>query len=132
MAIIQTPQVKTWYPVLASDAGNLFVVQGVQTGTQVIAQNDVIEMVKVPNGAIIHEIVVDFPACGTSVTADIGHGDNPDEFGDGVDVAAAVIWRLELSRGYAFTAEDTIDIKLLDANPDDDLTIRMTVFYSLP
>ena len=132
MAIIQTPQVKAWYPVLASDAGNLFVVRGVQSGTQAIAQNDVLEMVKLPKGAIIHEIIVDFPACGTSVTADVGCGDTEDRFIAAKDVAAAVIARLESNRGYAMPAEDTIDIKLEGADPTDDLTIAMEVLYSLP
>lgn len=134
MATVQTPQVKSWYPTVASDAGNMFVVRGKQSGTLVIAQNDIFEMVKVPQGAIIEEVIADMPACGAGVTMDIGiTGVEENKFASAVDVSAAGIFRLseQAGRGYEMLSDDTIDIKLEGANPTDDLTFSLSVYYRM-
>ena len=94
------------------------------------AANDIIQMVKVPKGAVILDLKVAITDVDTNATPthvfDVGDGDDVDRFIDGStkgqggglavlgdSVAAAVI---DNALGYAYTADDTIDVKVVTAS----------------
>jgi hypothetical protein len=105
--------------------------------------NDVIQMVKVPVGATILEILlgVDDLDSGTDVTLSVGDGSDVDRFieaatigqgggvvrlGQGVTGAAAAG-----CMNYEYTAEDTIDIKVIAAPTGGTGTLKLAVIYTM-
>lgn len=128
------PQAKAWIQARDSDVIYHKVI-GYCPSTHgfTLAQNDIIQMVKVPLGAIVTDVTLLTGALGTSVTADVGDGDTEDLYISAVDVSAASCTRLE-SVGLAgvpkvYAAEDTIDIKLEAANPDESIAFALIVGY---
>lgn len=102
--------------------------------------NDVVQMVKVPKGAKILEIIL---ACGeldtgsNSLTLSVGDGDEAARFIAASTVGqAGGVTRLAVAGGlgYVYTANDTIDVKAAAAAnalaSAADLTL--TVIYELP
>jgi hypothetical protein len=117
------------------------IVKGSYALTGALVVNDVIKMVKVPSGAIIHSIFVGVPdldSDGTpAVTLSVGDGDSASRFvlDSTVGQATGVIVGPSVAGGvgYAYTADDTIDIKVTTA-PDTSATtgtITMTVAYTM-
>lgn len=104
-----------------------------------VATADVIQMVKVPSGAIIHDVAV---ACSASIAtaSAIGVGDGNStgrfiaaatNFGNG----AATLLRLTVPAGvgYAYTADDTIDILMgTVTTPVAGSVIKLTATYTIP
>ncbi len=128
------PQAKSWYPTKESDVGYHKVI-GYCPSTHgfTLVQNDIIEMVKVPIGAIVTDVVLLTGALGTSVTADVGDGNTQDLYISAANVAAASITHME-SVGlagvpYQYTVADTIDVKLEAANPDESIAFALIVGY---
>jgi len=128
------PQAKNWSPAKESDVGYHKVI-GYLPATHglTLAQNDIIEMVKVPIGAIVTDVLLITGILGTSVVADVGDGTTEDLYISGGDVAAASITHYE-SVGNAgvpkqYTVADTIDVKLEGANPADNIAIALIVGY---
>lgn len=92
------------------------------------AADDIIQMVKVPKGATILDVTLtseDLDSNGTpTIVLDVGDGDDPDRFIDGSNVAqAGGVARLGSGVAaaatdglfYTYTAEDTIDVKVVTA-----------------
>lgn len=82
-----------------------------------LAANDVIEMVKIPAGATIDEIILeatDLDTGGTpAIILDVGDGDDADRFIDGSVVGkTGGVDRLGANLGYKYTETDTIDVKV--------------------
>lgn len=103
-----------------------------------LAANDVIEMVKVPENAIIDEIILeasDLDTGGTpAITLDVGDGSDTDRFIDGSTVGKnGGVDRLGASLGYKYTANDTIDIKVATgpATGATTGTIKLLVQYHM-
>lgn len=125
-------QAKNWSPVRESDAGNVHVGIGyVQAADNVVLnQNDVVQMVKVPVGAIVIDCMLDINNAGTNVNAAVGDGTRS------YISAAAVSAAIRLSRNgpnagvpYTYTAEDTIDITFSNADPTDNIAFCLYVLY---
>lgn len=109
--------------------------------TAALVINDVIQMVKVPAGATVFDVLVvvpDLDSNGTPlVTLDVGYGGDPDYW-----VAASTagqaggLFRATAATGVplAFTTEDTIDIlvKAAPATSATTGTLYLTAFYSMP
>lgn len=88
-----------------------------------LAQNDVIQMIKVPSGAIVIDVVLTADDLDTNVSPaivlDVGDGADTDRFIDGSTIAqAGGIERQNVKTGflYEYTADDTIDV-LVQAAP---------------
>jgi hypothetical protein len=100
--------------------------------------NDVIEMVKVPAGAVINNVILatDDLDSGTDLVLDVGDGTTRDRFIDGTTIGqtggVATLNEVD-GLNYKYTAADTIDV-LVQAAPgtgETSGTIRLTVFYTL-
>jgi len=106
--------------------------------------DDIIQMVKVPAGATVLDIIlsVDDLDGGSALVLDVGDGDNDDRYilgstigqgggtvrlGSGITGAAAAS-----CAGFTYTAEDTIDVHV-DTAPSSGGTgtITMTVIYTM-
>jgi hypothetical protein len=132
----KSPQAKTWSPARESDAGNVQGVIGyLPLGHGLtLAQNDVIEMVKVPLGAIVMDCVFEHGAYGANTLASVGDGNVVDRYILATtDVAAAGVHRRNQTAGvgvpHRYAAQDTVDIKLTNENPTDNIAARLDVFY---
>lgn len=114
-----TPQSK---PLSDESRGKLRVSCFSWTGDA--AQNDYVELARIPEGARIYHGRIDFTDFGTSVTLDIGDGTTENKYASAVDVATAAgnadfantyalygLGREKLSAGITLTA------KLEGANP---------------
>jgi hypothetical protein len=101
--------------------------------------NDVIEMVKIPAGACILEVILvsdDLDTAGPSIILDVGDGSVSDRFIDGSTVGGtAGVDRLNEvdGLGYVYAAEDTIDIKVQVAPTTGAAsgTLRLMVLYTM-
>jgi len=83
---------------------------------------DVIELVKIPAGAIVTNVKVRFVTAEDSTcTGDIGDGDDPNGYNDAIDLESAAGTMLNTvaadaySVGRYYAAADTIDLTLDDA-----------------
>lgn len=87
-------------------------------GGVAFALNDVIQMVKVPKGARVFELILTVTDLDTStgIVIDVGDGDDPDRYIDGTTIGQTG-GTVRLGSGivnnspaYTYTADDTIDI----------------------
>lgn len=135
MATLTTSKVAS--TVQARAGIDITSVTGSYSVSSNLAANDVIQMVKIPAGATVLEIIASASASiGATATAEIGDGSDTDRFvtsgtfGQG----AASLTRLNAAtgNGYTYTAEDTIDIKILTmATPATGATITLTAIYTM-
>jgi hypothetical protein len=102
--------------------------------------NDVIQMVKIPAGAKIVDLTLsctDLDTNGTpAIVLDVGDGSDTDRFIDGSTIGqAGGIARLDQhgGHGYAYSAEDTIDVlvQVAPATGATSGTITLTVKYTM-
>lgn len=90
------------------------------------ASGVVIQMCKVAAGATLLDLHVVFDDLGTSVTIDVGDGDDPNRYISALDVAtAAGVGRLSAGTAFPHTyaAEDTIDITIGGAAATGTITL---------
>lgn len=119
---------------------DLTSVTGVYTLTAALALNDVIQMVKVPLGACIQEILVtadDLDTGGSAIRFQCGDGGSAARFiaANAVGSNAGLAARLDThaGHGYVYPAEDTIDLTV-STGPTGGATsgsIRLTAFYTM-
>lgn len=112
--------------------------------TAALVINDVIQMVKIPKGAVIQEVIL---AAGDLDTASspaikliVGDGDDTDRFikdASGISTIAqgGGVARMnnQVGAGHQYAADDTIDVKV-DTAPTTGTTsgdITLTVIYSM-
>jgi hypothetical protein len=128
-----TPQAKDWSPAREADAGNLQGVIGYFPDTVSVLNGDVIQMVKIPLGAIVIDTILETGPLGTSVTAAVGDEDDADRYIAAADHSAAALTRRnqtdKVGVPYRYTAEDTVDVTIGGANVDDNIAVRLDVFY---
>jgi len=128
-----SPQAKGYYQAKETDTGYQKAVGYVPASTLTIEDGDIIEMVKVPIGAVVADVLLLTGAFGASVTADVGDGNTDDLYISAANVAAASITKME-SLGlagvpYVYTVADTIDVTLEGANPADTVAFALIVGY---
>ena len=127
MATQTSAEVQDWSPVLESTYGNMLCRQ-VSYAVDA-AQNDVIQMVKVPQGAIIVDGYLRVSgAAGLLVTADVGDGSDDDRFLAAADIDGTLFHRFNLATPFEYSAEDTIDITVEGADPAS-ITYTLVIFY---
>lgn len=115
-------------------------VTATYTQSAAFVVNDVVQMVKVPMGATILEVILSTTDLDTDATPaivlEVGDGGDVDRYIAGSTVGqAGGLVRLSAhgGHGYTYTADDTIDIKVSTA-PDagsTDGTLTLTVIYTM-
>ena len=127
--------------IMAKSLIGLNAVTATYTVSSALVVNDVIEMVKVPKGAKIVEVILacgDLDTDGTpAVVLAVGDGTTADRFITGSTVGqAGGVTRLGVAAGlgYVYTANDTIDIKATTAADamSSAADVTLTVVYELP
>lgn len=115
------------YPQKIS-AGVVYEVTTVLTLPNDAVDTNVFQMVPVPKGARVVEVIAS--ALAQAATIAVGDGDDPDRYIASASVAAAAVTRLNkaVGMGYRYTANDTIDITL-GATPTDGGTVTLTVLF---
>lgn len=93
-----------------------------------LPDGDIVEMVQVPKGAVIVELVVDYDAMGANTAITVGDGAAANRFITTTATTSAGIVRLLAGRGYKYTADDTIDI-VNSSTGDATGTYRLTVWF---
>ena len=135
MGTVYSPQAQTWSPCRESDSGNLQGVIGYLPANHglTLAQNDVIEMVKIPSGATVMDLILETGSLGTSVTCAVGDDGDTNRYIAAADHSSAALTRRnqtdKVGVPTTYAAENTIDILLEGGNPADDKAIRLDVFY---
>jgi hypothetical protein len=99
------------------------------------ATSDIVQMVKVPAGAVIQEVILSSSA-GVGATANLSLGDtgNTARYIASTAFTAATLARLGVhaGHGFRFTADGTIDVSAVSiATPTAGTVIRLTVIYTL-
>lgn len=109
-----------------------------QTLSAALVVNDKFEMVRVPSGATILEIVFSTTDMdqSTGLVYDVGDGGDTDRFIDSAGVGqAAGVARLNAPGGfqYQYTSEDTVDVLVETAPTTSETsgTIKLGVIYSM-
>ena len=127
-----TPQTK---PLSDESRGKLRVSRFSFTGD--VAQNDLVELARIPEGARIYSGRLDFTDFGTSVTLDIGDGTTENKYLSAADVATAAgqsdfanTWALYGLGRERLSAGITLTAKFEAANPDSG-TIRGYIVYAV-
>jgi len=119
------------------------VTETYEAGTALVI-DDIIQMVKVPAGATVLDIIlsVDDLDSGTTIVLDVGDGSDDDRYilgttigqgGGTVRLGSGVVGAAAASaHGYTYSAEDTIDVHV-DTAPSGGGTgtISMTVIYTM-
>jgi hypothetical protein len=108
--------------------------------TAALVLDDVIQMVKIPVGAIIQEVIlsVDDLDGATSLTLSVGDGDDPNRYiqastiGQAGGTARMAMVTTIDCHNYTYTADDTIDVhaEAVSGSETATGTIVLTVFYT--
>ena len=120
----------------ARNAGEVLCRSAKFTAPAEIGINSVIEMVPVCDGMMVLDVQLFWTALGSGVLIDVGDSDI-DRYYDGVDAAAAGAadlaneGDLATCYGHVYTADDTIDVKILVAVMPKDAILVMHVFYKM-
>jgi len=114
-------------------AGIVLSRTGTYLATAALDANSIIQMVPIPKGAQVLDIILKTSALGTARTIDVGDGGDIDRFVDGGDASGAALFRLSAVAGlnHEYTADDTIDIKVLGDTFPAGGTATMIVFYKM-
>lgn len=128
---------KTVSTVQARGGIDITSVTGTYTVSANLAANDIIQMVKVPKGATVQELIVSASASvAATSTGEVGDGGDTDRFvsSGSIGGGAASLSRLNAAtgHGYTYTDEDTIDIKFtVQTTPTTGAVLKLTAIYTL-
>lgn len=105
--------------------------------TSNLASSDVIQMVKIPKGATIIDLIASASASvGATASATVGDGGDVDRFITasqlGQGAAQLVAMNAPTGHGYTYTDDDTIDIRYSSiATAATGAVLRVTVVYTM-
>ena len=98
-----------------------------------LAQNDLVNLTKVPAKARVIGGRIDHGAYGASVTLDIGISGDSDKYLSALDISSAgqsdIANTLALNQGVATTVEETIQALFEAANPSDVVVMSGYLLY---
>jgi len=139
MATLTTSKVAAGVQARSIENG-VVSVTATYTLTAALAAADVIQMVKVPSGATVLNVILSCTDLDTNgspaIVLDVGDGDDTDRFIDGATVGQAggvATLNAHVGHGYAYTADDTIDVTVA-TGPGTGATsgtVRLTVLYTM-
>jgi len=119
------------------------IVRSVSIGIPISASNTaVIQMVPVPKGASIYDLVFAWDAAGTTTqfTVNIGDGNSTGRYVTSFSATASGVCRLGAGvasfagAGYSYSAEDTIDVfvtAVASGSTTPAGTFRLSILYSM-
>ena len=90
-------------------------------GLTALAAGDVLEVIKVPANTLVTHVALNVTTAeGGTLTVDVGDGDNPDGYLDGVNANATAAYLTvagtdAFEAGKFYTAADTIDVTTVNA-----------------
>ena len=99
-------------------------------GLTALAAGDVLEVIKVPANTLVTHVALNVTTAeGGTLTVDVGDGDNPDGYLDGVNANATAAYLTvagtdAFEAGKFYTAADTIDI--VTVNAADTAVMKLT------
>lgn len=136
MATFQSDKVQTGVTRREPSSAGVTAVHADLTVTAA-ATNDVFEMVKIPKGAVIYDVILGAANVdtGTALVMTVGDGGDTDRFITLSTVGqAGGIARMNsyVGQGYTYTADDTIDILVTTGATGVETgspTVSLTVFY---
>lgn len=126
------------YNVNGMVARSIRVTNGAN-GTTVLSAGDVTRAIKVPQGAIIQDMLVAISSTVQSYTVNIGDGDDADRYFASQSLVLSQVVRLgggtgaiQTGIGYTYSVEDTIDITwtTITSGTAADAVVTLTVFYT--
>jgi len=121
----------------ARNAGQVLCRSAKYVAAAALDADSVVQMVPVCDGMLILDVQVSITAQGTGRTIDVGDGVTIDRFFDGVVVSAAAAMDLfnegdvATCFGHKYTADDTINVKILGDTLLKDAVIIMNVYYKM-
>lgn len=108
------------------------VVEYVQAAS--LSAGDVVQMVRVPMGAMVHRVVAHWSVSAGATTVDIGDGNDISAYAASLVISGPAVSAVMNYRGVgrSYSAEDTIDIvvKTVSATPAS-AQLKLTVSYTL-
>ena len=138
MTVIQSAAVVAGVMPDYARAGGVLCRFGTYTPTTDKAAGTTIQMVPVPKNARIIDMHVTLASCTSFGTFDVGDGSDTDRFFDGIDTATNADNNYTLhvdgtSNGanYKYTANDTIDVVVVDSLMADKTRLDVTVWYTM-
>ena len=129
------PQAKDWYSAKETDVGYQKVIGYLPAAHGLtLAQNDTVQMVKVPIGSIVTDAVVMSGDLTNNATIAVGDLGVTNRYISATNHGAgsAVITNMNQPQAgvpYTYTADDTIDILLAAGNPADNVAIALIIGY---
>ena len=136
MAVLQSTAVVAGVMPDYARAGGVLHRHGTYTNAAEKEEGTTIEMVPIPKGARIIDMTVLIASATSFGTFDVGDGGDVDRFFNGIDTATAADNNFTLyadgtSNGpnYEYTAEDTIDIAVMDSDLSAKTRIDLNVTY---
>lgn len=100
-----------------------------------LSAGDVIQMVRIPAGARINDIIFAISSTSQSHTVTIGDGNDADRFFASTSAVLVEAVRMSLGGGfaYSYSAEDTIDITIgtVTSGTAADADLRLIVSYTM-
>jgi len=121
----------------ARNAGQVLCRSAKYVAAAALDANSVVKMVPACDGMLVLDIKVSITAQGAGRTIDIGDNDDIDRFFDGVDVSSAAAMDLfnegdvATCFGHKYTADNTINVKILGDTLIQDAEITMDVYYKM-
>lgn len=116
----------------ASRAGQLLEVRTSMYEAAAVAQAEVIEMIQMFRGETVYEVVLDFDNLSANTSVSVGDGGSAARYIGTTTTTSAGIARIttaaDVGRGYAYTADDTIDVTVVGSGAITG-TIRVTVYF---
>ncbi|MBU1003020.1 MAG: hypothetical protein KKE73_10915 [Proteobacteria bacterium] len=117
-------------------AGVVLCRSATYTAAAALDANSVIEMVPIPKGAMVLDVVLHVSALGVDRTVDVGDGDNVDRFFDGIVATSATNSSFlddaaSTALHYIYTAKDTIDAKILGGTFPIAAVVSVDVYYKM-
>jgi hypothetical protein len=99
-----------------------------------LSAGDVIQMVKVPNGALVTRVIPQWSVSAGATTVDIGDGNDISAYAASLVISGPVVTVVQNYRGMgrSYSAEDTIDIviKTVSATPAS-AQIKLFIEYTM-
>ena len=102
-------------------------------GLTALAATDVLEVIKVPANTLVTNVALNVTTAeGGTLTIDVGDGDDPDGYLDGVNANATAAYipvdgTAAFAQGKYYTAADTIDVTTVNAADAAVMTLTATM-----
>lgn len=130
MATITATAAQSNVPAKALVTG-VNAVEGVYTISTALSNGDVIQMVRVPSGAKIVDVMLVVDHQNSASVFNVGDGGDVDRYIASRSTSGVAQINTLIGLGYSFSAEDTIDIQAVVTTATAVGSLRLRVLYQL-